>query len=62
MLTNKQSLILCAFVVVGFCLAGALGILDNFVVIAILVLAFVMIIVNIILYSEDIEKDKEDNL
>ena len=47
MLTDKQSLYLCGFVAVGFLVAGIFNILDNFIIIALLGLAFLTIIVNI---------------
>ena len=59
MLTNKQSLLLCAFIVLGFCVSGGLGILDNYVVIAILVLGLIAIIINLFLLKDDIfDEDK----
>lgn len=59
MLTNKQSLLLCAFVVLGFCVSGGLGILDNYVIIVILVLALLAIIINLFLLKDDIlDEDK----
>jgi hypothetical protein len=59
MLTNKQSLLLCAFIVLGFCISGGLGILDNYVVIAILVLGLIAIIINLFLLKDDIfDEDK----
>ena len=61
MLSNKQSLLLCVFVSLGFCVAGILGILDNFMVAAVLVLAFLAIIVNIVLQKKDhiLDNDKD---
>jgi len=40
-------------VALGFCVSGVLGILDNFMIAAILVLGFLAIIVNIILHHKD---------
>ncbi|MDU8886415.1 hypothetical protein RXV94_09610 [Yeosuana sp. MJ-SS3] len=63
MLSNKQSLLLCVFVSLGFCVAGILGILDNFMIASILILAFIAIIVNIVLRKRehllDSDKDSE---
>jgi len=62
MLSNKLSLLLCVFVSLGFCIAGILGILDNFMIAAILVLAFLAIIVNIIVHKKDqILNDDKDS-
>jgi len=59
MLTNKQSLLLCAFVVLGFCVSAGLGILDNYVIIAILVLGFLAIIINLFLLRDNFfDEDK----
>ncbi len=57
MLSSKQSLILCAFIVVGFSVSGALGILDNYVVITVLLLAFIAVIVNLFLHKDNDDKD-----
>ena len=57
MLSNKLSLILCAFVALGFCVSGALGILDNYVVITVLVLAFIAVVVNLFLHKDNDDKD-----
>ena len=59
MLSSKQSLILCAFIVVGFCVSGALDILDNYVVITVLVLAFIAVVVNLFLHKDNDDKDEE---
>ena len=59
MLSSKQSLILCAFIVVGFSVSGALGILDNYVVITVLLLAFIAVIVNLFLHKDNDDKDEE---
>lgn len=53
MFTNKQSLILCGIVVFGFSLAGLLKVLDNYVVVGILAILFVLILVNIFLKKRD---------
>jgi hypothetical protein len=47
MLTDKQSLILCAIVVFGFSISGIIGILDNFVIIAFLIILFLLIVANL---------------
>jgi hypothetical protein len=59
MLTNKQSLLLCAFIVLGFCISGGLGILDNYVVIAVLILGFLAIIINLFLLKDKIFDEDE---
>jgi len=60
MLSNKLSLVLCAFVILGFCVSGMLDILDSYLVISILVFAFLAIVINIILYQINVFKERED--
>ena len=60
MLSNKQSLILCAFVVVGFSISGMLDLLDSYLVISILVFAFLAIVINIVLYQINAHKEHEN--
>ncbi|PWK17919.1 hypothetical protein [Xanthomarina spongicola] len=61
MFTDKQSLILCAIVVFGFSISGILGILDNYVIIAVLALLFVLIVVNLVMQKPIEEKDAVTN-
>lgn len=61
MLTDKNSLILCAIVAIGFSACGIIGILDNYAVISVLLVCFFVIIVNIILVkSRDNVIDTEE--
>jgi len=60
MLTNKQSLLLCVFVTLGFCVSGMLDILDSYVVISILIFAFLAIIINIFLHQNNALKKDEN--
>ncbi len=62
MLSDKQSLILCCFVVLGFVLAGILNILDNFVIIALLCLAFIIVVLNLIIHANKEELSDEDKM
>ncbi|TYA55986.1 hypothetical protein [Formosa maritima] len=59
MLTDKQSLILCAIVVFGFSISGMIGILDNYVIVAVLVILFLLIIINIFIQKPDEEYNEE---
>ncbi|WP_223035003.1 hypothetical protein [Hanstruepera marina] len=67
MLTDKQSLILCATVALGFSACGIIGILDNYAVIGLLVVCFLVIIANILIikskkefYEQTDELDNSD--
>lgn len=62
MLTDKNSLILCAVVALGFSACGIIGILDNYAVIGVLLVCFLAIIVNIIIVkskNDDSDLDQE---
>jgi len=63
MLTDRQSLILSSAVVIGFSVAGLLNILNNFVIIAILCLAFLAVVINLFFFKhapDEIDDDIED--
>lgn len=47
MLTDRQSLLLCALVGFGFPVAGILGLLENYFITGIFVLLFLVILLNI---------------
>lgn len=49
MLTDKQSIILCGLLVLGFMLAGVFNILDNIAIIGLIVCCFIVIIANIVI-------------
>ncbi len=61
MLTDKQSLLLCAFLVVGFFIGGILDILNNFVVLTILTISFLAIMVNLISAKSFVKNNEEDS-
>lgn len=48
-LNNKQSLYLTGIVILSFFIAGVLGFLDNYMVITIIIVAFLAIIINLVL-------------
>jgi uncharacterized membrane protein len=60
MFTDKQSLILCAIVVFGFSISGMIGILDNYVVVAVLLILFILIIINLFMKISSEEYSEED--
>jgi len=60
MLNNKQSLLLCAFVSFGFCISAMLDLLDSYLVISILVFAFLAIIINIVLHQTNALKESKN--
>jgi len=63
MLTDKQSIYLCIFVVLGFFVSGILDVMDSFITQGILGLAFLAIIVNIFIvnpFKQDFD-DSEEN-
>ena len=59
MLSDKQSLILCAIVAFGFSISGIISILDNYVIVAVLLLLFLLIIVNLFMQEPIDELDNE---
>lgn len=60
MLTDKQSLILCGIVGVGFSVAGICGLLENYMVSGIFIALFLVILVNIIVTLTKHHKKKDD--
>ena len=63
MLNDKQSLRLAAAVTIGFVLAGMFDILDNLVVTILLILGFLIVTINVLLYGgSDLEEDSEDEI
>ncbi|WP_298238862.1 hypothetical protein [uncultured Algibacter sp.] len=63
MLSDKQSLILCGVLTAGIFVTGILNILDNFVVLTVLTIVFLVIIGNLLYVQgqekEDTPKDQE---
>lgn len=62
MLTDKQSLYLCGFIIVGFLAAGILGMLDSYLVVGILSLAFLAVIINIFIVNPFKDEDDDESL
>lgn len=62
-LTDKQSLILCAIVVFGFSISGMIGILDNYVIVALLLILFLLVVINLFTNKQFFEKENntQDN-
>ncbi|RSK39348.1 hypothetical protein EJA19_10520 [Mangrovimonas spongiae] len=62
MLTDKQSLALCAFVFIGFSFFGILDLLNNYAISGTLLLCFILVIVNLIINksSGESEDDVQD--
>lgn len=61
MLTDKQSIYLCIFVILGFLVSGILDIMGSFITQGILGLAFLTIIVNIFIvnpFKQDFEESE----
>jgi hypothetical protein len=56
MLSDKQSLILCGILAAGIFVTGILNILDNFIVLTVLTIIFLVIIGNL-LYVQGQEKE-----
>lgn len=64
MLTDKQSIYLCIFVVLGFLISGILDIMDSFITQGILGLAFLAVIVNIFIenpFKQDFEESENND-
>jgi hypothetical protein len=59
MLTDKQSLILCAIVALGFSACGIIGILDNYAIIGVLSAGFLIILINMFMVLKN--QDSEDS-
>lgn len=62
MLTDKQSLILCGFVGVGFSVAGAFGLLENYAIIGVFIVLFIIILINIYVTLKNHHNKKDDHL
>jgi len=60
MFTDKQSLILCAIVVFGFSISGIIDILDNYVVVAVLLILFILIVINLFMKISSEEYSEEE--
>lgn len=58
-LKDKQSLIICAIVVFGFSISGIIGVLDNFVIVAVLLVLFLVIVLNLVTNKHLFDKDEE---
>ncbi|WP_417856907.1 hypothetical protein [Xanthomarina gelatinilytica] len=58
-LTDKQSLILCAVVVLGFSISGIIGILDNYVIVAVLLVLFLLVVFNLFTNKKLFEKEQK---
>ncbi|WP_417889254.1 hypothetical protein [Xanthomarina gelatinilytica] len=58
-LTDKQSLILCAVVVLGFSISGIIGILGNYVIVAVLLILFLLVVINLFTNKKLFEKEKK---
>ena len=64
MLTDKQSIYLCIFVILGFLISGILDVMDSFITQGILGLAFLAIIVNIFItnpFKQDFEESESND-
>lgn len=48
MFTDKQSLILCTIVILGFIITGITGLLDNYAILFALLTLFLIIIFNVV--------------
>jgi len=60
MLTDKQSLILCGIVGVGFSVAGICGLLENYMISRIFMALFLAILINIIVTVSKHHKKNDD--
>lgn len=64
-LTDKQSLLICAVVTFGFSILGIIDVLDNHVIVAVLLLLFALVVANLLsskyLFEKDEETDIEEN-
>ncbi|MCB0388241.1 MAG: hypothetical protein KDD23_05960 [Winogradskyella sp.] len=58
-LTDKQSLILCAVVVLGFSISGIIGILGNYVIVAVLLILFLLVVINLFTNKKLFEKEQK---
>ena len=60
MLTDKQSLILCTIVVVGFVVSGILNVFDNLLISGTILILFLIVIVNLLVTKKTSEVDGEN--
>ncbi|WP_417854948.1 hypothetical protein [Xanthomarina gelatinilytica] len=58
-LTDKQSLILCAVVVLGFSISGIIGILGNYVIVAVLLILFLLVVINLFTNKKLFEREQK---
>ncbi|WP_157757685.1 hypothetical protein [Pseudalgibacter alginicilyticus] len=61
MLNDQQSLILCGILTVGIFVSGLLDILDNFIVLTILTITFIVILINIYLSIQTSQTEEIEN-
>lgn len=61
MLTDKQSLIICAVVALGFSACGIIGILDNYAVIGVLTVGFLIVLINMFMVLQNKESQGDKN-
>ena len=62
MLNDKQSLILCGILAVGFFVSGLLEFLDNYIVKTVLTLIFLVILTNAFIVYNKRKKEEQNNL
>jgi len=64
MFTDRQSLLLSGFVLIGFVITAVLGIFDNIFVAGILIIVFLLIIVNLFTTKRipEAEENQEEEL
>jgi len=60
MLTDKQSLILTGFMIGGIFIFGVLDILQNFIVLTLLTILFLIIIINMFLLKSKTKKEIQE--
>lgn len=60
MLTDKQSLLLCVFIVIGFVVGGIFDLLETYLVTGILSVAFILVLLNIVIANPFKEKDQDE--
>ena len=60
MLTDKQSLILTGFMIGGIFIFGVLDILQNFIVLTLLTILFLIIIINMFLLNSKTKKEIQE--
>ncbi|HLV40096.1 hypothetical protein [Xanthomarina sp.] len=61
-LTDKQSLLICAVVTFGFSILGIIDVLDNHVIVAVLLLLFALVVANLLSSKHLFEKDEETDI